>query len=205
MMIMCLQERKSPIIQTISRLYGLAHGRPVDREAVVRVALDDGICVIRALEDAVDLAEALRRREGDAVDLGRGHVGQRVVVRRRRPKNSIGRLVAAASGAAASSSSSSPSGMSMRGGPTRGPVAVSGTGAAVLRVGAHKLFVNMQAARGFDGWCAPCADPNGCVVPDGAAQSNKTVAFGGQLCCWQPPVKGATTCTPYNRTALPPA
>jgi len=81
---------------------------------------------------------------------------------------------------------------------------VSGTGAAVLRVGAHKLFVNMQAARGFDGWCAPCADPNGCAVPDGAAQSNRTVAFGGQLCCWQPPVKGATTCTPYNRTALPP-
>ena len=81
---------------------------------------------------------------------------------------------------------------------------VGGTGAAVLRVGSHKLFVNMQAARGFDGWCAPCADPNGCVVPDGAAQSNRTVAFGGQLCCWQPPVKGATTCTPYNRTALPP-
>ena len=40
-----------------------------------------------------------------------------------------GGSAAAASGAAASSSSS-PSGMSMRGGPTRGPVAVSGTGAA---------------------------------------------------------------------------
>ena len=42
--------------------------------------LDDGGIVIGALEDAVDLAEALRRREGDAVDLGRGHVGPRVVV-----------------------------------------------------------------------------------------------------------------------------
>ena len=79
---------------------------------------------------------------------------------------------------------------------------VKGTGAAVLRVGSHKLFVNM-AARGFDGWCAPCADLNGCAVPDGAAQSNRTVAFGGQLCRWQPPVKGATMRTPRNRTALP--
>ena len=83
---------------------------------------------------------------------------------------------------------------------------VHGTGAAVIRRGVYKLLHNMQADRGFDGWCEPCSAPAGCHVPAGATPSATlvasaareydgmprnlglelsphVVAFGGQLCC----------------------
>ena len=36
--------------------------------------------------------------------------------------------------------------------------------------------------------------PRRAIAPSRSAASSR---------CWQPPIKGATTCTPYNRTALP--
>ena len=77
---------------------------------------------------------------------------------------------------------------------------IGGSGAAVLRVGEWKLMRNMQAGRGFDGWCDVCERRGGCFVPSGAgpSASDATVPYGGQLCCWSPPVDGA--CAPVNRT-----
>ena len=62
-------------------------------------------------------------------------------------------------------------------------------------MGRYKLLHRMQLARGFDGWCDVCAAETGCFVPPAAGPaSNKTIAHGGQLCCFVQPPPNATTC-----------
>ena len=103
------------------------HGRPQDQTYKKRVG--EGATAGRGSpehgrgERSERSARRARRGSRLVPRLRRGHDGQHVRARRRRLG---GRRLRGAS----SSSSSSPSGMSMRGGPTRGPVAVSGTGAA---------------------------------------------------------------------------
>lgn len=76
---------------------------------------------------------------------------------------------------------------------------IGGHGPAALRVGKHKLLVNMRKG-GFNGWCAPCADPFGCFVPPGAGpgagEEGRTVPRGGQLCCHAAPPLEERTCAP---------